>query len=378
MWKRNQTMVHLLSQEPFVERTLFLNPALYLRHLLRSPRQELHGRRREAWRAVLPQKRDGVTLHSPVRLPFYSRNKLAWNLGNVFTRKALARFLGHPYILLLNRFQVWDDQFFPNVLAEAKYIHFDWSDDFETFCQTTEERDRMAEVRQSFLANADLVTTINERLSDRARLTCNAVMTVPNATDFELMHRAADPATEVPPEIAALTGPVIGYMGYLNSERLDIELLTYLATKRPDWNFVFLGPESTPEPLGKDLPALPNVHQFPPVPYHELPSWLSGFDVCIIPNRLNEHTKGNDPIKLYDYLATGKPIVATPTAGTEDFADLIGIAATPDAFVAALAEALEKGGSPARRKARLAAARMQSWPVRFSPIFSRIASDLAK
>ncbi len=72
-----------------------------------------------------------------------------------------------------------------------------------------------------------------------------------------------------------------------------------------------MGPRVEPLPLGTRVPARPNVHILPPVPFRLYPACLSAFDVCILPNRVNAYTAGNDPIKIYDYLAGGTPIVAT-------------------------------------------------------------------
>jgi glycosyltransferase involved in cell wall biosynthesis len=105
---------------------------------------------------------------------------------------------------------------------------------------------------------------------------------------------------------------------------------------------------------------------FEPVPHHRLPGVLKGFDVGIIPNRINEHTAGNDPIKLFDYLATGRPVVATPTAGTEPFAHLIGLAEGAAAFVDAVVQALRDAGDTDAVLRRIETARAHSWEARYA------------
>ncbi len=138
-----------------------------------------------------------------------------------------------------------------------------------------------------------------------------------------------------------MNGPVIGYIGWLNSLRLDDDLICYIAKSKPSWNFVFVGPKSDRYPLGK-AEGLDNVIVLDPVEYRRLYGIYDVFDVCILPNRINEHTSGNDPIKIYDYLASGKPVVSTRTAGVERVEDSICIADDNDEFVCLLEKALNE------------------------------------
>ena len=378
MWKRNQTMVRLLAEQPFIDRAGFVNPPAYLARLLTGPGRELSGLRRETWRAALPCEREGIIVHTPVRPLFYSRSRAAALPAEAFTRRILERLSVRPYLLLLNRLQDFDDPVFAQLYDGAACRHFDWSDDFETFCTSDRQRAAAARVRDRFLIECDVVTTVNEHLAERARDRCPDAFAVRNATDFEVLNRADAPRTPITEALARLSGPVIGYIGYLNRERLDAELIESVAAARPDWQFVFLGPEATPRPLGDDLPRRDNVHLLPAVPYEELPGWLKGFDVCMLPNRLNEHTRGNDPIKLFDYLASGRPVVATPTAGTAELADVLHIAEGADAFLASLEAALAARDDAQAKAARLAAARANAWPSRFAPVFERLHGALQR
>jgi glycosyltransferase involved in cell wall biosynthesis len=168
------------------------------------------------------------------------------------------------------------------------------------------------------------------------------------------------PAVRVPKELRTLRHPVIGYAGYRVRDRLDLNLIDELAASRPNWSFVFIGPHVGEEPLREITARRPNVVALGPVDYSRLPSYVAAFDVCILPNRINAHTAGNDPIKLYDYLAAGKPIVSTQTSGADKLGDMVTIADSGPPFLEALERAMETD-SIALRDERVRTAAAHSW-----------------
>ena len=143
----------------------------------------------------------------------------------------------------------------------------------------------------------------------------------------------------LPTELTWLPKPLIGYTGYLTTARLDLELLLAIARRQPSWSLVLVGPED--EAFAQSpLHDLPNVF-FPgsKVP-SELPAFLSHFDVCINPQVVNEITVGNYPLKIDEYLAMGRPVVATHTRTMELFQDYVYLASSEDEWIELLAKAL--------------------------------------
>ena len=116
------------------------------------------------------------------------------------------------------------------------------------------------------------------------------------------------------------------------------------------------------------LDALGNVARTGPVPYRHLPDYLRAFDVCITPHCMSEFTESLNPIKLWEYLAAGKPIVSTDVAGFRDYPHLVHLAADPDAFVAACRDALQE--PPATGPARRAEAQKHTWDARIDCVLS--------
>lgn len=126
-------------------------------------------------------------------------------------------------------------------------------------------------------------------------------------------------------EFKNIKGPIIGYVGALQSIRLNIELIAGIAQARPDWNIVLVGPEDD-NFRSSILHQLPNVIFTGLKPMNELPACIKSFDVCINPQLINEVTIGNYPRKIDEYLAVGKPVVATRTRAMDIFKDHVYLA----------------------------------------------------
>jgi teichuronic acid biosynthesis glycosyltransferase TuaH len=137
---------------------------------------------------------------------------------------------------------------------------------------------------------------------------------------------------KLPLELHSICKPLIGYVGALLSSRLDIDIIRYIATARPTWNVVLVGPED--EAFKKsDLHHMDNIHFLGPKLPEQLPAYIHSFDVCINPQVVNELTIGNYPRKIDEYLAVGKPVVATRTKTMEVFEGHCSLATDKQQFV---------------------------------------------
>jgi glycosyltransferase involved in cell wall biosynthesis len=194
---------------------------------------------------------------------------------------------------------------------------------------------------------------------------------VPNGVD--VAHFAHAGHLPLPKDVAHLPGPVLGYTGTLHDERIDVDLVVQIASERPDWQVLFVGPNLLAPASRALLERLPNVHLIGPRPYHELPAYMSLFDACIIPHRVTPFTESLNPIKLYEYLATGLPIVSTAAATAREFGAVVYLAGDRDQFVAQLECALAERGDRLRRR-RLALARELSWDGRVRTIAALLAA----
>lgn len=174
----------------------------------------------------------------------------------------------------------------------------------------------------------------------------------------------------IPSDIADIKHPVIGYVGALQSIRLDIEILKYIAAQRPDWNVVLVGPEDDVFKTS-DLHQLSNVFFTGSKNFSELPAYINAFDVCLNPQLLNEVTIGNYPRKIDEYLAMGKPVVATQTDAMSVFADYTYLGTTKEDYVALIDRALKEDSNTLQEKRQTFAA-SHTWENNVKEIYKAI------
>ncbi len=169
-----------------------------------------------------------------------------------------------------------------------------------------------------------------------------------------------NPPAVFPSDISRIKKPVIGYCGFLTEMRLDIKLLEKIAAHSADWNLVLIGPEDEAF-KNSALHQMPNVHFLGNKPEKELPSYVHYFDVCLNPQLVNQLTVGNYPRKVDEYLATGKPVVATRTETMEAFADCTYLCDSHDDYIRFISRVLQEGDDPVAREKRIAVARSHTW-----------------
>jgi len=155
-----------------------------------------------------------------------------------------------------------------------------------------------------------------------------------------------------------------------------VGLLAQVAGARPEWSFALIGPVGVAEKQSRLQPLrLPNVHLLGYRPYEMLPNYLKGMDVCIIPYAVTEHTASVFPIKFFEFLASGKPVVVTPLPSLLPFRGAARIAEGAEAFVQAIAESLERDTAEAK-EVRLALARANTWDKRVDTLLSLVQDKI--
>ncbi len=175
---------------------------------------------------------------------------------------------------------------------------------------------------------------------------------------------------EVAEDLREIPGPIIGYVGFLSSRRLNPNILAHIARSRPDWNVVLVGPEDEVF-QESELHQLSNVIFLGSKPGEQLPRYIEGFDVAINPQRINDATMGNYPRKIDEYLAMGKPVVASATKAMEYFEDYTYLGETPQDYVDLIAKALKEDNTT-RQKARRKFGRSHSWENNVKAIYDCI------
>ena len=198
----------------------------------------------------------------------------------------------------------------------------------------------LREREQELFRRADLVFTGGQSLYEAKREQAANVHLFASSVDAEHFRQARE-ESDAPPDQAEIPHPRLGFFGVID-ERMDFELVSAVARARPDWHFVIVGP-SVPKFDPEALAREPNVHYLGAKAYEELPAYLRGWDVALIPFARNEATRFISPTKTPEYLVAGKPVVSTSIRDVvRPYGDegLVRIADEPEAFIAAVEEAL--------------------------------------
>jgi GT2 family glycosyltransferase len=236
-------------------------------------------------------------------------------------------------------------------------VIYDLTDDWAAFESDAARRASVQTQIEALASDADLVLACSHSLEEQARLWSSHVVYLPNAVG---RHTAVPTQS---PEVAELPAPRLGYAGTLHSSRIDIPLLVEAANLRPTWSFVFLGPDML-EPLDRrSLFGLANVHHLGVRPHADVLSYVSAFDVCLHPNRVTDFTRSLDPLKFYEYLATGRPVIATPAGIPHDLSDHITTAVTGRELVSKV-ERLLSEDSPSKARSRRMSVADATWESR--------------
>ncbi|MEP6898414.1 MAG: glycosyltransferase [Rhodanobacter sp.] len=234
------------------------------------------------------------------------------------------------------------------------------------------DTDLITERDRELTRRADLVFVAPPALLEAKRALNPNTRFSPHGVDVALFARAMDPATAIPEAARNLSHPVVGYFGSIH-EWIDIELIEWLARERPQWSFLLVGHAAINVSA---LRALPNVVLAGARPYAELPAWSKAFDVAIIPYRQNRQVENANPLKLREYLATGRPVVSVGNPEINKFARWVRIAEGREAFLAELDAALREE-TPEAMAARLGAVADQSWDNRVVEVLKEVGSALA-
>jgi glycosyltransferase involved in cell wall biosynthesis len=354
---------HLLVRMARANRILFVE-SLGLRRPQVAGRDLRRMARRLARGVAPPRAVDGLHVLSPLVLPLH---------GSAIARRANGLILPRLVRGAIRRLDMRDIvlwSFVPqaevllDALRPARVLYY-IDDDHAAKKGIDAESFRAAE--QRFARRADAVMASAPELAQRMRLLNDNVHYAPNVADTALFATALEPGP-VDTAVAALPGPRIVFTGAIVANKLDLALIAELAAARPDWSFAFVGPVGPGDP-GTDVSSLRgihNVHLLGHRPYERLPDVLRASDAAIMPYRTDGEMRSVFPMKTYEYLAAGLPVVATRLPALADVS-LIEMVGTGAQMAAAL-EAELAADTDERRRARSAAAQPHSWEARIQEI----------
>jgi glycosyltransferase involved in cell wall biosynthesis len=352
------------------------NRVLYVETLgTRAPRvqaADLARMWRRLRRGLISPKRQSENLYllSPVVIPFFKNRLMVFFNAALFKRKlkkALAQLgMRRPIFWVYNPYAIHFLRGIPR-----KLLLYHCVDDLSSVPGAAKSGLRDAEI--ALLRECDLIFASSRNLAAHCKTYNEATVYQPNVADFDHFNRAANEEYPVAEEMQGLRGPIVLFSGNLAPHKVDFRLIEFLARQKADWTVVLVGPlwEGLSAQSLSGLKACPNVRFIGHVPYERLPGYFKAADVLIIPYLINEVTRNVFPIKFFEYLATGKPVVATALPSLADYAQAVALCGTHGIFEEAVRKAIESDDE-VKREQRLEIARANTWERRLEEMSAEI------
>jgi len=272
--------------------------------------------------------------------------------------------LGFKDVILFNDNEMFKGFFLNEFLHPSISIYY--SRDYMVAVDYWKKHGEVLEPK--LIANNDLCVANSTFLAEYCRQFNPDSYYVGQGCDLDIF--VEDKTKAAPAELRSINKPIIGYVGALQSIRLDIEMLAHIARSRPDWLIALVGPE---DDIFKSsiLHDIENILFTGIKPISELPDYINAFDVCINPQLVNQVTIGNYPRKIDEYLAIGKPVVATATKAMETFSDHVYLAESKEEYVTFIDQAL-KENNEALQAGRRSFALEHTWENSVAEIYKAI------
>lgn len=367
VWRRNQFVcAGLVRRNPGL-RILFVGLALDVSHAIRT--RNLSALKKQGLQTAADYP--AITLLRPVKwLP----NSIT--LGRKFNEAALRRQVRRQAAALgMQSPLLWLNPHYAEHLAGTmgeSAVIYDITDDWTQLSQSPRERDLVTRQDRDLCQKADAVIVCSQRLYELKQVLAKRVELIPNGVDVGHYVGALESDEPAAPETSGWTAPVFGYTGTLHPDRVDVNLVAELAKAFPEGTVALVGPDYLDDAARSILNREPNIILTGPVPYTRLPYYVKKFDVCITPHLMTAFTESLNPIKLWEYLAIGKPVVSTDVAGFRDYPELVRIAQNTEDFIQLSQEALLEGDTLAA--IRRTHARKHSWDARLDQVESVLES----
>lgn len=370
-WNEDPTSNHhVLRELAKTRRVLWLNSIATRKPSLSSGRDLGKIRRKLLEFGKGPQNvENDLWVATPLALPL-PHSSVARSINRQILR---ATIRAYRLRLGIAKFHLWT--FLPNVadyvgtLGEDLAVYY-CVDEWSMFSYLDRAQTVAAETK--LLEKVDAVFAINSELADSKRAYNRQTFLSPHGVDHAQFARALDGAVSVPPDLASLPRPRIGFYGTLR-DWVDLELIAHLARARPAWSIALIGQQ-----LGdmSAIQGIPNIHLLGQKRHDELPAYCKGFDVGMIPYRIDERMKFVNPLKMREYLSAGVPVVSTAVPEVVRYSSQVRIARSPEDFVACCEAALGETG-PAARAARSSSMKSETWAARVAEV-ARIVDELAE
>ena len=258
-----------------------------------------------------------------------------------------------------------------DLIDRLKYekLIFDCVDDWSRFSGLVSKQ-TMEKYMNDLFRRADLVVVTHEELRRKANMCTDRVALIPNGVEANHFDLSKIEDGDIPEEMKRIIGPKIGFIGSV-AKWIDYDLLHYIAVNRPEWSIIMIGPVSNRIKIDK-IRQQKNIYLLGRKAYNDLPKYIKAFDVCINPFVVDELSDSVDPLKMYEYLATGKPIVSVKMPAVNRFKGLIDVAKDKKEFVKCIEKKILNSSQENLQAKRIQIANEHSWQKRYEQLYDAI------
>jgi teichuronic acid biosynthesis glycosyltransferase TuaH len=364
IWRRNQFICDGLLRRSTDTKILFVQPPFDNSYALRTCKL---GNVQHSPSLVPCGYSDRLQLLTPTKwFPNSLPLSRAWNEKYLLSqmKTALRDLNWVPTHLWINQHEaahLLDTKIAPNSI-------YDITDDWTKFSGNQSHLALITEQDATLCQSCDHVIVCSQQLfADKSTLVdAEKLHLIPNGVHVDHYEAVADMSVPVHAVAQNWKKPTFGYTGTIHGDRVDVNLIASVAKSYPSATIAMVGPNLLEQADQQELDQLSNIVFTGSQPYSQLPDVMRAFDVCMVPHRVTPFTESLNPIKLWEYLAAGKPIVSTNVAGFRDYPDLVRVADTSDDFVSLLALApVESPDLPALRQQ---AVRQHTWDQRVAAV----------
>ncbi len=391
-WENEYSSVSLSFTKEFVRqgtRVFYINHPYSLKDYWRLRHTPLARRRRKALLRGKPSYEQipgldpnlAIAVHPPLTIPinWMKPGKLYDSLYRINRRRVLRtiRDVIRKYKLKDYIFFNCFDPYFVGTLPKDQFSPllniYQCIDDFAIEPYTARHGLRL---ENDVIRDADVVVATSSNLVKIKRHLNDNIYLLPNAVDLTIFERAVTEDLPVPPDIAHIQTPIIGFTGNMDNVRFDFPLVKKLAQHHPDKTVVLVGPINSREFYDIGMDKVPNIVTTGAKKIEELPAYLQRFDVVLIPFAKNRQTESIYPLKINEYLAAGKPVVSTSFSDDiRSFAKWIYLAETEADFFRLIDQAIHEN-APQKVRERFRVAQTNTWTERVATFWDIVRKNL--
>jgi glycosyltransferase involved in cell wall biosynthesis len=362
IWTNRQHIISILSKK---HRIIYVFHPYLVRSVIKR-------KIKKNKRLLIEKYNQNLWIYTPFIFPFSNISqgiqKINVIISCFFLKKMLKKLRFDKYVLW---FYDPEGVFYLDLLSPFMSC-YDCVDDYSKMpsYKSDKKKNRLIRMENELVRRCNFVFTTSEILYRKKIKFNNNTFLVENVGDFQHFNKALKKLSKLPVELEKLPKPIIGFVGALDSYKVDYDLIKFIAGEKPEWSIVLIGDNMGSHNVA-NLKNYGNIILLGRKEYKLLPEYTVHFDVCIIPYVLNEYTKCVFPIKLFEFLSVGKPVVSTALPSIIKYNNIISIAKSYEQFVELIEKSLNEN-SEEKMNDRITLSKNNTWESRATKLLSHI------